>query len=560
MVAGLLVALMPAPRAWGDALSADGQRLLKSLVDAGRLDDLSTPDFKGLQPYALRFYEQSQWRLRWSERGVPSAQADALIVQLTESDRKGLDPADYDALHWRERLQRLPGASEPERLRFDVALTVSAMRLLRDLHEGRANLRRVALELESKPLSFDPSALLTTLAQAQDVAAVIAAVEPPFAGYRRTEAALARYRAFAAADDGEKLPVPSKPVGMGGTYPGAPRLRRFLKLLGDLPADASAPADGSTYDGVLAQAVRAFQRRHGLPSDGRLDSATATELNVPLSWRVRQLQLTLERWRWVPRQYASPPIVVNIPEFRLRAVDEHFDLALAMNVIVGRSYHGRTPVFAGEMESLVFRPYWNVPGKIARNELAPQIAKDSRYLEKHNFEITTRSGEVVAATSADSVVLAQLRRGELLIRQRPGPNNALGLVKFVLPNDYDVYLHGTPAPALFSRSRRDFSHGCIRVEHPDALAAWVLRDVSGWDLPRVKAAMQNGADNRRVALAHQIPVLIVYGTATVDESGEVHFYRDIYGYDAVLDGVLARDTGDPLKGIPNGARDPHPHE
>jgi murein L,D-transpeptidase YcbB/YkuD len=541
-VAIFLVALTVAPRAWSDGLSPEGQRLLKALLDAGRLDDLCSPDFESFQPYLRSFYDQNGWILGWTDHGIPSAQARAVIAQFGQSDRKGLNPADYDALRWPDRLQRLPGASESERLRFDLALTVSAMRLVSDLHNGRVHLRRVAVELNPKPTPFDPAAVVASLAHAQDVASVVASMEPPFAAYRRTEAALANYLPLAAADDGGKLPVPSKPIATRGTYAGAARLRRLLKLLGDLSAGAPAPADSQAYDEALAQAVRAFQRRHGLTPDGRLDATTVAELNVPISWRVRQLQLTLERWRWVPRQFAYPPIVVNIPEFRLRALDGNFKVALSMNVIVGRAYHSRTPVFGGQMEYVIFRPYWNVPVGIARAELARDIAKDSRYLEKHNFEITTPTGEVVTRTAADDAMVLRLRRGELLIRQRPGPTNSLGLVKFVLPNDHDVYLHDTPAQALFSRARRDFSHGCIRLEHPDTLAVWVLREVPGWDLNRVEAAMQSGPDNRRVPLAHPIPILIVYGTATVEENGEVHFYQDVYGHDAALDRMLAKGS------------------
>ncbi len=541
-VASLLVSIALAQPAWSDLLSSEGQLLLRSLVGSGRLDELSSPDFTSVQPCVLNFYEQKGWLLTWTEHGVPSVQANALIVQLEQTGRKGLNPADYDAGRWPERLQRLPSASEAERVRFDLALTVSAMRLVSDLHNGRVNPRQVASRLNPQSPTFDLSVLVSSLADTGDVASVIALTEPPFAAYRRTEAALDNYLALAAADDGEKLPVPSKPVETPAAYPGAPRLRRLLKLLGDLPADVSTPADERVYDDILAQAVRSFQRRHGLTPDGRVDTATVGELNIPISWRVRQLQLTLERWRWVPRQFAHPPVVVNIPEFRLRALDENFKVALSTNVIVGRAYHSRTPVFAGEMEYLIFRPYWNVPASIARNELVPAIAKDSSYLEKHNFEITTRSGKVVTRTAFDTSTLQQLRRGELLIRQRPGPSNSLGLVKFVLPNDYDVYLHGTPAQALFSRVRRDFSHGCIRVEHPEALAAWVLGEARDWDLDRVEAAMQSGPDNRRVALAHRIPVLIVYGTAIVEENGEVHFYRDVYGYDARLDRLLAKGS------------------
>jgi murein L,D-transpeptidase YcbB/YkuD len=210
-----------------------------------------------------------------------------------------------------------------------------------------------------------------------------------------------------------------------------------------------------------------------------------------------------------------------------------------MNVVVGKAYGHDTPVFQDKMEYVIFRPYWSVPYSITRVELIPHIVRDPDYLAKKNFEVVDSRQEVVTSGTVTSDILAQLRAGKLFIREKPGPQNSLGLVKFIFPNSYNVYMHDTPAHQLFSQSRRDFSHGCIRLEKPAELAAWVLRDNPGWDRERIRAAM-NGTTTQQVNLIHPIPVLIVYGTAVVTEDGIVHFYDDIYKHDAALEKVLEK--------------------
>jgi murein L,D-transpeptidase YcbB/YkuD len=212
---------------------------------------------------------------------------------------------------------------------------------------------------------------------------------------------------------------------------------------------------------------------------------------------------------------------------------------LEMAVVVGRSYHHKTPVFSGDMRYVVFRPYWNVPPSIQRSEMVPKIRRDAGYVAKNNLEVVTSGGQVVTDGTVGSEVLAQLASGALSIRQKPGPKNSLGLVKFIFPNDYNVYLHSTPATELFSRSRRDFSHGCIRVQDPLGLALWVLRDKPGWNRDRILAAM-NGGDPTQVNLDKPTPVLILYGTAAVKPDGKAYFFDDIYGYDSELEQALAK--------------------
>jgi murein L,D-transpeptidase YcbB/YkuD len=292
-------------------------------------------------------------------------------------------------------------------------------------------------------------------------------------------------------------------------------------------------------------AVKRFQRRHGLDADGRLGPATLERLNVPLADRVRQITLALERWRWLPTEFPSPPIVVNVPDFRLRTLDEANNVTMDMRVVVGKAMRTQTPVFADEMTYVVLRPYWNVPTSILRGEIIPAIRRDRGYIARKNYEVTTPDGKVVTSGQISDDVLARLQARKLSVRQKPGPDNALGLVKLIFPNQYSVYLHDTPSRQAFSRSRRDFSHGCIRVEQAAELAAWALRHNPGWTLERVRQEMASGKDNVTVTLAQRIPVLIVYATALAYEGGDVHFYDDIYGHDAELSAALAKGYPSP---------------
>ena len=416
------------------------------------------------------------------------------------------------------------------------------MRYISDLHIGKVNPKHFdfGFDVESKKLDL-PEFLKTDVVDAPDVASVLSQVEPPYPGYKRTIQALQSYLQLEKQSDGEQLPATGKTVAPGDSYPGVPQLVRLLRLTGDLPADANLPADQSVYQGPIVDAVKNFQGRLGRTPDGRITSQTLADLNVPISFRVRQMQLTLERWRWLPEIYQKSPIVANIPEFRLRAYDENFKIGLTMNIVVGKAYDHSTPVFENKMAYVVFRPYWSVPYSIARAEFFSRIARDPDYLAKKGFEVVNSRQEVVAAGTVTNEVLDQLRAGKLFIRQNPGPKNSLGLVKFIFPNDYNIYMHDTPEQVFFSKSRRDFSHGCIRLERPADLAVWVLRNNPGdWNIARVRAAMNGSASNQQVNLAHPIPVLIVYATVIVTEDGTVHFYDDIYGHDGTLEKILQK--------------------
>jgi murein L,D-transpeptidase YcbB/YkuD len=526
-------------------LSAEGQATLQAAINSGTLPDLRWPDFSDYSKHVEKFYGISGGSLWWVSGMEPTAQARQMIALMLQADQKALSADDYDGPRWSDRLARLkPATTQPaeaDAVRFDLALTVCAMRYVSDLHIGKVNPKHFAFALDDETKKLDLAEFFKDhVVNASDVAEVLAQVEPQYPGYRRTIKALQTYMELAKKDDGKELPAVKKTIVPGDAYPGVPRLTRLLRLVGDLPAEANVPVDPPIYQAPLVDAVKSFQRRHGRDPNGRIDAATLADLNVPLSRRVRQMQLTLERWRWLPDSYQKSPIVANIPEFRLRAYDKDFNIAVTMNVVVGKAYGGHdTPVFSDSMEYVIFRPYWEVPYSITKAEMVPHIVNDPDYLAEKGFEVVDSKQNVVTAGTVTPDVLDQLRAGKLFVRQKPGPKNALGLAKFIFPNSYNVYMHDTPSTELFARSERDFSHGCIRLEKPADLAAWVLRDNPGWTPERIRAAM-DGTTTQQVNLAHPIPVLILYATVIVLDDGVVRIFDDIYGHDAALDKVLAK--------------------
>jgi len=525
-------------------LSADGQTSLRGIIQAVNLSELRWPDFSDYAKHLQRFYESYGYSLPWIRGMQPTEQARQVISILMKAAQEGLTAEDYDGPRWGDRLAKLKPdtvqPSEADAVQFDAALTVCTMRYISDLRIGKVNPRHFEFGLDVEAKKYDlPGFLKEKIVDSLAIDDVLANVEPPYPGYQRTIQALHSYLEFAKEYKGNPLPAAQKTIAPGDSYSGVPQLIKLLRLLGDLPADASVPSDATVYQTPQVEAVKSFQRRHGRTPDGRITAQTLADLNVPLTNRIRQMQLTLERWRWLPVSLRSAAIVVNIPEFRLRAYDENYNIPLSMNVVVGKAYRHDTPVFNDTMQYVVFRPYWNVPYSIAKAEFLPRVAHDPEYLAKKGFEVVNSSQDVVTSGAVTDDMLAQLRVGKLYIRQMPGPQNSLGLVKFIFPNSSSVYMHDTPAQEFFAKERRDFSHGCIRLEKPADLAVWVLDKNPGWDMDRVRAAMY-GAPNQQVNLVHPIPVFILYGTVVVTEDGIVHFYDDIYGHDAALEKVLAK--------------------
>ena len=476
--------------------------------------------------------------------GRPSRDARDALALLKGAADEGLDPVDYSAAPLERLAATLEaGRTPPDVAAFDTGLSVSTLRYLRHLHAGRVDPRTIGFRMTAPADDHQFTTLLSEAIARHQITETAAKVAPPFALYRRLRGMLARYRSLAADPTLVPLPPPGATVRPGEPYAALRALHRWLVALGDLPADTPAPSEPSTYGGALVEGVKAFQVRHGLEANGVLGKDTQAALHVPLSWRVRQIELALERLRWLPHLGDKRFVAVNIPMFRLWAWDSippDGTPSFQTGAIVGRALNTQTPVFVEEMRYVIFRPYWNVPPSILRHEILPALERDPDYLQRHDMEIVSGPGDDARPVPVTAESIAGLRQGKLRVRQRPGPKNALGLVKFVFPNDYNIYLHGTPAPELFKRARRDFSHGCVRVEDPVALAEWVLKEQPEWTRERILAAM-NGNQPRRVDLTRPIQVILYYITAVVmPEDGTIHFAEDIYGHDTKLDQALTR--------------------
>jgi murein L,D-transpeptidase YcbB/YkuD len=524
-----------------ETLTPAGLSALHAVADSARNEELRWPDFAPYKTEFSKFYDANGSSLVWVQNGQVRPQALALIEVLKNANSRGLEPEDYDGSRWPARLLKLQqNPSEQEFVSFDTALTVSAMRYIRAVHVGRANPKQFNFQFDNGEAQFSLAEFLQSkVANGADPAAEIQKLEPPFPGYRKLLALLPVYEGYASKDDGEKLQTTVKTIRPGQPYGSLARLGRFLQTIGDIPAATQLDPNATLYEGALVEGVKHYQDRHGENPSGDLDTRTINELNTPPWVRIAQIKLTLERWRWVPRSFNAPPVVVNLPEYRLRAMNPDGTVSFYKKVIVGKAYGHKSPAFEKEIQYVIFRPYWEVPASIQRNEILPHIQKDPSYIAKNNFQVVTMKGEVVTDSAVSADVIDGIKAGRLRVRQKPGPSNSLGLVKIIFPNPDNVYLHGTDAPLLFSQDIRDLSHGCIRVDQPADLVAWVLRNNPGWDVERVKAMMNGDQENLQVNLVTRIPVLIVYGTAAVNEENQIRFFDDIYGYDADLQKALS---------------------
>jgi murein L,D-transpeptidase YcbB/YkuD len=518
-------------------------------VDTTKVPNLRWPNFSDYESIISTFYDDRNYEVAWTRDGAPTASATAFIEQFRDAGAKGLIPEDYDAPRWADRVQALSSKSADAISLFDVAMTVNVMRYISDLRIGRVNPSHFNFEIPVQDKKYDLAEFVSdNVVDATDVPKLIAGVEPDSVEYRQTEAALAHYLELAKQQEqtqAEPLPTVDKPVSVGGAYPSAGALLTRLQLEGDAAPDAQSST--TVFNSTLSDAVKHYQHRHGYTEDGKLTPQTIKSLNVPMTYRVTQLQDSLERWRWLPDPYLHARLMVNLPEFVLRGFDPDHKLDFTMRVVVGKVMgQHQTPVFTHMMKYLVFRPYWSVPADIARKELVPHIEASHGYLASKNFEVTNNKGVVQTDYTAK-----QIAQGAVMVREKPGPKNSLGLVKFIFPNQYDIYLHSTPAVSLFEQTRRDFSHGCIRVQKPADLAAWVLQGQGGdWDLDKVQAAMNSGPDNKTVSLKTPLPIVIFYLTAIVVDGGEVHFFDDIYGYDSEMQRVFAKGPPYPIKPEP----------
>lgn len=479
------------------------------------------------QPAPVReFYGARANAPAWLANGMPTAAARELAAALDTVDRDGLDPRRYGVA----RIRRLFARTEPESLAIlDVALTAGFLSAGRDLAEGRIRPEAIDTMWTGQRGAVDVGAALGRAVESGGAADALAGLAPPHEGYRLLRAALERYRALAASE-GSPLVGRGPVLARGDSGRRVAALRARLATTGDL-----AEAAGHTCDAPCEAAVQRFQRRHGLLENGEVGAETRELLDAePAHW-VRVIGLNLERWRWVPRDMGTAPLMVNSAAFAATRADTTGTWESA--VVVGRR-DWPTPIVAGRLTGIVFAPPWNVPRDIARLEIAPEACIDSTYLARGGFRLVDSTGAPVEPDSAAWAAVGDSASGIRVI-QSAGPANPLGGVKLVFANRFNVSLHATPERSLFRRSMRAVSHGCVRMERAAELAARLLADRPGWTPDSVARAIADTVE-RLVPVADGVMVVLGYWTAWVGEYGTMHFRPDVYGWDAKLARALAR--------------------
>lgn len=468
---------------------------LQKIIDAEHYPDSITQRLK-------RFYQGRNYEYAWFTKQGLAEQATNFWNAQSNYISYTQDSTLFNASLQAAIDTLATGTSMDHNLDTEVALSVQFFRYARRAYEGKVRLGEHDLDWYIPRKQIDVNNLLDSLISTKGKK--LESYEPVNAQYRLLKERLLSYYRLSESGNWQVIDLPNKKLKLGDTADVVVSIKKKLIELGDLPAGDSTHA----FDEQMSSAIKNFQQRYGLNPDGTIEGATLRYLNEPLQLRIRQILVNMERMRWIPVEPTGDFILVNIPQFRLIAY-ENGKRAFAMNIVAGSSQH-QTVIFTGDMKYVVFSPYWNVPPSIIRNEIIPGIKRDPKYLAKHNMEWNNGA-----------------------VRQKPGRNNSLGRVKFLFPNNYNIYLHDTPAKSLFNEEKRAFSHGCIRLAEPKKLAEWVLRKQSVWTPQKIEQAMNVGKE-KFVTLTSTIPVFLGYFTAWVDENGKLNFRDDVYGHDKKL--------------------------
>jgi murein L,D-transpeptidase YcbB/YkuD len=462
------------------------------------------------------FYWNRGYQPAWIQDDALTPGGQAIVRTLSEANAEGLPAERYDPRLLVGQAPHvipasLAGSGVDDRYaKLDVALTYAFLRYADDVASGTVDPRGSTQLWRAAPRTVDPDKLLEQAAGDSPLAA-LEGLRPAHPQYRALSEALVKHRRIASAGGWPALPA-TLTLKPGRKSPHVAALRERLQASGDFGGVGA----GDVYDKPLVEAMKGFERRHGLVPDGIVDKDALAALNVPVEDRIRQIELNLERWRWQGWTPGARSILVNIPTFQLHGYEDGREV-LTMRVVTGTG-DNPTPVFGEQMRHVVFSPHWNVPPNILETEILPAVRRNPGYLARNNMEMFRNEG------------------GQLAVRQRPGPRNSLGLVKFLFPNPFHVYLHDTPADNLFARSRRAFSHGCVRLEKPEELARFVLRGTA-WTEDEIARAMRAGRE-RWVNLEQTIPVTIAYFTTWVDADGTVRFGPDVYRHDVAQQDLL----------------------
>lgn len=478
--------------------------------------------------------------LLWLDlENVDNPKVAAVLQLISRANESGLNEAHYNLnalnLNW-QRLKNQQVNEIYDLALFDTAISFNLLHFLSDLHYGRINPKTLNFNFDPSKSPLDLMPIILSAIEKNEISTLSNKVEPVFPTYHQLKKALAAYLTLKKKSNLTRLNYISS-IRPDDNIPQVIAIRQKLNQLGmDLDKNNSASCH---YDEHLSNKIKEFQTRHGLLNDGIIGKKTIKALNISIDERIRKIELALERLRWMPKKQSDTLITVNIPAFQLWAYNKNdtdgFE-ELKMRVIVGKSKRRKSPVFTADMYYIEFSPYWNIPKSITVEEILPKLLENAQYLEQQNMEIVSgfHTNQMPISYTEDTYAL--LEAGRLKLRQRPGKGNALGKVKFIFPNNFNVYLHDTPSQRLFKKPKRDLSHGCIRVEKPTELANFLLRSKTGWNQKKISQTMNLGQP-KQVRLKQSVPVIIFYVTAYAEDD-KIFFYDDIYGYDTKLNNAL----------------------
>ncbi len=487
-------------------------------------------------PVMARVYRENGFEPLWVTPEGPTLSASVLFKYLRSSADEGLNPNDYQIA----RIESYWNATDSTSLaKIDILLTTALHAYVSDVREGRIDpcLKDPDLFTCARDRSIDPVQLISDALAAKDFAAFMESQPPDTDQYRELKNILKFYRGI--EKNGGWPSIPEGPtLKPGDRDQRIPVIRSRLTITNDL-ASENRSGDPTLYDDDLSTAVKHFQRRHGLDQDGIIGQETRSAMNIPVSSKISKIIVNMERLRWISRDLGPLYVMVNIAGFRL-SVFSKSNLELEMPVIVGK-YYRKTPVFSSYIRYIELNPYWNIPQSIAIKDILPKLKKDPDYLSDQQIRLFDGWKPDAHELDPSKIKWSEITSSKMAVyklRQDPGPKNSLGRIKFMLPNRFAVYLHDTPAQDLFLRTQRTFSSGCIRLSHPLQLAAYLLgNDQAGWDKAKIQEVIESG-DRRIISLKTPVPIHVVYLTVTTEPDGAIHFNKDIYGRDELLEKAL----------------------
>lgn len=486
------------------------------------------------------FYEKRGYQPAWIYKKKLSENAKRLIGEIKLASNEGLIPDDYHLIKISEMSDKLKNEKNIELLvDLDLLLTDAFLIYASHLLSGKVNPITIDPEWFTNLKEADFVSILDSSLYHNNISKALRDLLPMHDKYKRLKQGLENYRKI--EDQGGWREIPDGPLPkIGDNDNRVPLIRQRLIAAEDLKE--IAVIDSTRYDSSLVDAIKRFQKRHGLDIDGQLGPKTIAAMSVSVLERINQIRLNLERWRWLPQFFGEKYIIVNIANFELDVYEKN-QIVLDMRIIAGKTYR-RTPVFSDQMSYLVFSPYWNIPNNITVSDIIPMIRKDIEYLNKMKIKVLHGYGSNMKNIDPMTINWEDIDNfnKNYWLRQEPGPANLLGGVKFMFPNRFNVYLHDTPAKDLFGKTSRDFSSGCIRIEKPEELAIYLLKDQFEWTLDKIREAMKRGTE-QTVRLFPAMPVHILYWTSWVDENGLINFRNDIYNRDkSLLDALNEKST------------------